>query len=165
VVEPLRMTGQVMLYAAFAALVGYLSNSPAYVHVNPRDALIRLSFTHPGERKGECRRLTPEEIAKLPPNMRRPMDCPRERVSLLVELELDGKLLYRGMERPVGIARDGASTVYQRFVVPPGSHHLLVRMRDSAREQGFDYQRSAEIHLAPEQNFVVDFDKGGFVFR
>ena len=35
----------------------------------------------------------PEELAKLAPNMRTPMDCPRERSPVRVRLELDGVLL------------------------------------------------------------------------
>ncbi len=166
-VKPLQIGGQILLYAAFAAAVGYLSNSPAYVHHDPDKALIKLSFSHAGEHKGGCRRLTPEEIAALPPNMRRPMDCPRERVPLVVELEVDGELLFRGSAPPSGLAGDGASTVYQRFPVAPGDRTLTVRMRDSNREAGFDYTESTRVELVPSQNFVIDFQpqQGGFVFR
>ncbi|NIR29894.1 MAG: hypothetical protein GWN84_11395 [Gammaproteobacteria bacterium] len=166
-VKPLQLGGQILLYAAFAAVVGYLSSSPAYVHHDPDKALIKLSFSHAGEHKGECRRLTPEEIAELPPNMRRPMDCPRERVPLVVELEMDDALLYRGTAPPTGLASDGASTVYERFPVVPGDHTLTVRMRDTNRETGFDYTKSTHVDLVPRQNFVIDFQpqQGGFVFR
>ena len=34
-----------------------------------------LTFVHGANRKGECRRLTVEEIAKLAPNMRQAQDC------------------------------------------------------------------------------------------
>jgi hypothetical protein len=40
-------------------------------------------------------------------------------------------------------------------------------MRDSSRREGFDFERSATVMLAPRQNFVIDFhaDAGGFIFR
>lgn len=162
----LRWAAQALVYAVFAAALGYFSAGPAYVHHPPDRALVKLSFSHAGARETECRRLTPEEIADLPANMRRPLDCPRGRVSLLVELELDGTLLYRAELPPSGVAGDGASTVYQRFPVAAGRHRLVARLRDSRRSEGFDYERSETVELRPRQNFVVDFraDTGGFVF-
>ena len=56
-------------------------------------ALLKLSFTHAGQLVQECRRRTPEELAKLPPNMRAPLDCARERSPVTCELALDGQLL------------------------------------------------------------------------
>lgn len=155
---------QILAYAAFAVVLGYFAAAPAYVHLDPEKALIKLSFSHAGERKTECRRLSPEEIAKLAPNMRRALDCPRERVPLLVELFLDDELLYRDLLRPSGLARDGTSTAYQRFPAEPGFHHLVVRLRDTRRSEGFDWELASDIHLVPQQNLVVDFraEAGGF---
>ena len=164
--SPLKIAAQIVAYGLFAAVVGYFSVSPAYNYMNEDQALIKLNFSHPGQRRVECRRLSPQEIAQLPPNMRKPLDCPRERLPVLVELELDGELLYRDSLRPAGIAKDGASSAYRRFTVASGPHRLVARLRDSAREQGFDYEHEATIELAPGQNFVVDFQaqRGGFVF-
>lgn len=165
-VRPVQILGQVAFYAAFAAIIGYFSTEPAYTHVDPGAAVITLSFGHAGETRTVCRRLTPEEIAALPPNMRRPMDCPRGRVSLLVELELDGERLYRAWRPPSGLAGDGASTVYERFVVAPGRHRLTARLRDSRRESGFDYESEEVVELAAGEHLVIDFraDMGGFKF-
>jgi hypothetical protein len=68
---------------------------------------------------------------------------------------------------PSGFADDGPATVYQRFVVPPGRHELTARLRDSRRTEGFDYEARAEVELAAQQNFVVDFQAraGGFIFK
>lgn len=73
----LRYLLQALLYGAFIAVLGYFSTSPAYRHLPPDQALVKLSFTHAAQRKGECRTRTPEELAKLPPNMRIAQDCPR----------------------------------------------------------------------------------------
>ena len=61
------------------ALCGGLGTfaTPGLHPLPTRRALIKLSLTH-GARKEECRRRTPEELAKLPPNMRRPWSA-RER--------------------------------------------------------------------------------------
>jgi hypothetical protein len=165
--KPLSLIGQAIAYAAFGAMLGYFSAAPAYVHRDPNMAQIKISFSHAAHRIGKCRRLSPEEIAKLAPNMRRPLDCPRERLPILVELELDNRLLYRGELPPTGLARDGSATIYQRFSVKPGKHHLVARLRDSKRTTGFDYEGTADIELAPRQNFVVEFraETGGFIFK
>lgn len=157
---------QVTVYAAFVGLIAYFSKSPDYAPVDPQMALIRLSFSHAGARKGECRRLTPEEIAALPANMRKPIDCPRERLPLLVELHLDGELIYRRMLPPSGVAGDGASTAYERFVIAPGYHRITAKLRDTARKEGFDYEGEEQILIEPQQNVVIDFraDAGGFKF-
>ncbi|MGB7932420.1 MAG: hypothetical protein WCH04_09375 [Gammaproteobacteria bacterium] len=164
--KPFRLLGQVIAYAVFAGVIGYFATSPAYTHLDPGLALIKLSFSHAGQHKGECRQLTPEELAKLPPNMRRPLDCPRERLPLQVELLLDDALLYRGELPPSGLAGDGASMAYRKFPVAPGKHHLAARLRDSDRSTGYDYEKEAEITLIPRQNFVIDFRPalGGFLF-
>ena len=98
--------------------------------------------------------------------MRRPIDCPRRRVPVLIELELDGELLYRKELPPSGLAGDGVSTAYKTFAVDPGQHQLVARLRDSRRSEGFDHEMASEITLSPQQNFVIDFRPamGGFLF-
>jgi len=68
---------------------------------------------------------------------------------------------------PTGIAGDGPSRVYQRFVLPVGQYDVAVRIRDTARTEGFDHERRDHVALGPDQMFVVDFnaDPPGFVFR
>ncbi len=161
-----RLLAQAIAYAAFVGVIAYFSKSPNYAQVDPQMSLIRLSFSHAGARKGECRRLTPDEIAALPPNMRKPMDCPRERLPLLVELHVDGKLIYRRTLPPSGIAGDGASTAYERFVIVPGYHRITAKLRDTARNEGFDYEGEELMLIEPKQNVVIDFraGAGGFKF-
>ncbi|MCK5479584.1 MAG: hypothetical protein KAJ06_00500 [Gammaproteobacteria bacterium] len=161
-----QFLGQAIAYSLFAVAVGYFSTRPAYTHYDPDKAVIKLSFSHAGQHVEECRRLTQDELNRLPPNMRRPTECLRARVSLLVEAEMDGQLIYREELAPSGLASDGTSTVYRKFPVGAGQHHLVVRLRDSRRTSGFDYEKSADIMLQPQQNFVIDFrpELGGFLF-
>jgi len=159
-----RIAAQVLVYAAFAALLGYFSVSPTYTQLEPDSGVIKLSFSHAGEPRTECRRRTQEQLNELAPNMRQTMDCPRERVSLLLELELNGEPIYRAWLPPSGLAGDGASTVYQGFPVPAGEHTVVVRLRDGRREQGFDWTMERTVHVSPRENVVIDFapDTGGF---
>lgn len=165
VMGSVRIAGQVIVYAAFAAMLGYFSASPAYQQLQPGLGVIKLSFSHAGEPKTECRRRTQEELDDLAPNMRNAMDCPRQRVSLLLELELDGEQVHRAWLPPSGLAGDGASTVYQAFPVPAGEHEIVVRLRDSRREQGFDWTMARTVEISPRENLVIDFEAGTGGFK
>jgi hypothetical protein len=162
-----RYLGQAAVYLLIALLIGYFSDRPAYTRFAPELALIKLSFTHGGQPKIPCRRRTAEELAQLAPNMRKQTLCSRERLPVLVELELDGALLFRENLPPGGLAGDGQAQVYQRFEVPAGRHELALRLRDSDRGDRFDYETAKTIELAPQQSLAIDFrhELGGFVLR
>ena len=163
----LRMAGQFVVIATLFAAVAAFSDWPAYRQIPRGSAIIMLTFVHGADRKAECRRLTPQEIAKLPPNMRRVEDCPRGRRPIYVELDLNKQTLFRKSLPPTGLAGDGPSRVYQRFVVPAGKYDIAVRMRDTPRTDGFDYSGEQAVTLIPDQMFVIDFraERGAFVFR
>ena len=159
--------GQGVLYAAFAAVIGVFSHWPVYRHLPPDTALIKLSLVVAGKPVGDCRPLTAQELAKLPPNMRAPMKCPRERSDVVVELDIDGKPAARTVAPPSGLSRDGASAVYHRLAVPAGERLLQVRMRDDVRDPGFAHTLERRVTLAPAQVLVIDFDaeKGGITLQ
>lgn len=161
-----RYLGQAAIYVVIAGILGYFSVAPAYRHFPDDAAQVKISFAHGAKPKGECRRLTAAEIAELAPNMRRPLSCPRERLPLLLEFELDGSKMFSESLPPTGLAGDGPSRIYRTFPVPAGRHHVAVRMRDSNRDDGFDYERETSVELEPKQIFVIGFrgDTGSFVF-
>lgn len=163
----LRTAGQFVVILALFAGVAFLSDKPVYHQIPANSGVMMLTFVHSADRRGECRRLSPEEIAKLPPNMRRVQDCPRVRRSIYVELDVDGRSVYGADLKPTGIAGDGPSRVYQRYVLPAGKHDVAVRMRDTARSDGFDHERQGIIDIAPAQLFVIDYrpESGEFIFR
>jgi hypothetical protein len=163
----LRVAGQFIVIAALFVAVAAFSDWPVYRQIPHGSAVVMLSFVHGADRKSECRRLTAVEIQKLPPNMRRVQECPRGRRPLYVELDLDGKMVFQASLPPTGIAGDGPSKVYERFVVPAGSYDIAVRMRDTPRTDGFDHERRATVALTADQLFVIDFrtESGEFVFR
>ena len=159
--------GQVLLYTFFALVIGVFSQWPPYRHLGPDQALIKLSFSHHGQRVSACRQLGAEELAKLPPNMRAPTQCPRERAPVVVELDIDGRRVVHRVAPPSGLSKDGASTVYHRVQVAAGEHRIAVRLKDSPAGNAFDYERTATVSLAPAHILVIDFDaeKGGIVWQ
>ena len=161
-----RVFAQLALHAGFALVIMTFSGYPPYARVAPDNAVIKLSFSHAGARRGPCRTLSAEELAALAPNMRSGVDCPRERVPVMVELDIDGEPVYHATLPPSGLAHDGPSSVYERFEVPPGHYHIRVRLRDTPREHGFDHERTTDVRIASRQSFVIDFraELGGFQF-
>ena len=157
---------QAVLYGAFAATLGWFSTSPAFEPLPPRHALIRVSLNHAGQRKAACRTRSPEELAKLAPNMRAAEDCPRERAPVRVKVELDGKSVADIVAIPAGLSRDGASVAYRRIPVPAGTHRIRVALADDAAGT-FDRVREEEMRLDPGRVLVVDFEpgKGGILLR
>ncbi len=164
--QALRIAAQLALYVPLMALIGYFSGQPRFSALGGDQALVRLSFIHAAERKEACRKRSPEELAKLAPNMRAALDCPRERANVVVELEIDGELALRREVPPTGLKKDGAAAVYHRLPVPAGRHRIVARLRDRPGE-GFDYTSEATLELAPGAALLIDFSKaqGGFVFR
>ncbi|MEI8326551.1 MAG: hypothetical protein WCH44_14530 [Betaproteobacteria bacterium] len=162
---PLRYALQIAAYAAFAAVIGYFSTSPPYRQRADNEALLKLSFSHSGQLKFACRERDPGELAKLQPNMRSKMDCPRERSLVLVELDMDEQPLFRISTAPLGLRRDGAATVYRRLAIPAGSHHFSARLADGP-DGRVNFARELWVNLAPGQVLIVDFlsGSGGFVF-
>lgn len=162
-----RIGGQVLLYAAFAAFVGVFSVWPAYRHLDPDQALLRLSFKHAGKFATDCRERTAEELARMPPQLRTAQDCQRERSPVRIRVELDGRALYDESFAPAGLRRDGAASGYHRLPIAAGGHVIRVQVNDDVRVSGFNYERQARVDLRPGQVVLVDFiaDRGGVVIQ
>ncbi|MBL8525586.1 MAG: hypothetical protein JNN20_18045 [Betaproteobacteria bacterium] len=162
---PLRYLLQLLAYAAFAAVIGFFSAKPAYRQLADNEAVVKLSFSHSAQLRQPCRERSAEELAKLAPNMRSKQDCPRERSRVAVELDMDGKSLYRIDTPPSGLHDDGAATVYRRLAIPAGPHRFRARLADGP-DGKFNYHHEADVDLAPGQVLIVDFlsGSGGFVF-
>jgi hypothetical protein len=157
---------QALNYLIFAILVGYLSTSPSYQHIEQGQAQVTLAFGHAGQPREPCRQLTPEDLAKLPPNMRRPVDCPRQRSPILVELLMDNAPLLRAEIRAPGLFEDGIVDVFRSVRVPEGSHFFQVRMNDNVRATGYTHSAEREITLEAGKLLVVDFNpERGFSFK
>ena len=163
--NPLRYAAQAVVVLISLGLIGYFSASPPYARVPPESALIKLSFAHAAETKGGCRELSAEELARLAPNMRRKTICSRERLPVDIEVMLNGQPLYAERLPPTGLSGDGPSRAYERFVVPPGSHTLVLKLRDSDRTAGFDYETTHAVTLAAGESLAIDFFQGGFRFE
>lgn len=162
-----RWLGQGVLYALFALAVGVFSQWPVYHPIGPEQAVIKISVARVGKPVGECRKLSDEELARLPPNMRRAEACPRERSPLDMRVVLDGQQVLQRVAQPTGLSKDGAASIYERLVVPAGVHEMEVSLSDDVRPGAVPYERQARVTLVPGQVLVIDFDasQGGIVLQ
>ena len=154
----MKLVYEIFAWAVFVAVVGLLSVWPRYEPVDEGNAIVTVTFAHAAQRIGECRILTQEELNELPPNMRKPSDCPRERHVVHFEMRSGDDVLYDDVLLPSGIWSDGKANVYQRVFVPAGRHDVFVGMSDSGKATGFDYETRVSIDIAPGRNVVVRFD-------
>ena len=163
----IRYPVQAVLYGLFALVVGYFSTSPHYRLLGDSEGLLRLSLQHPGKLLVECRQRRPEELAKMPPNMRASADCPRERSPVAVRIELDGKPIIDDSYAPAGLSKDGASAAYRRMPIPAGQHQLHVRINDDKNVKGYTHDRELALNVKPGQIVLIDFqpELGGVVIR
>lgn len=164
---PMRWLGQLLLYGLFALAIGVFSHWPPYRHLGAQQALIKVSFSRVGKPVGDCHTLSAAELAQLPPNMRAPTKCPRERSPVTIEVDLGGVNVLKRSVPPTGLSKDGASALYERVVVPAGEQRIAVRLSDDVRARDAAYHREDTVKLAPGQVLVIDFDaeKGGITFQ
>ena len=162
----LRYLLQTFNYTVFMALIWYFATSPSVRVIEDDEAMITVAFGHAGETRAECRKLSQEELMKLPPNMRKPEDCPRERSPIIIEAKLDGEIIYSKTFLPPGIFNDGSVNIYYNSKVPAGKHTFEIKMDDSIRKQGFNHQLTQDINIQPAQILLIEFDSlKGFVIK
>jgi len=163
----MKILGQIIFYTVFVGFVGMFSAWPEMRVLEANEAIISVSFSLAGERVGICRQYTQEELNELPPNMRRPADCPRERHPVRVEIIANDEVLYNAILPPSGFWSDGESIVYARIVIVAGDYDLQLQLDNTGNESAFRYTQSAAVDIAPGRNFVIRFDQltSRFIFE
>lgn len=164
--KPIRYLLQAINYSVFMGLIWYFSTSPSIRIIDEDEAMITIAFAHAGEIREPCRKLTYEELAKLPANMRKPEVCPRERSPVTIETFLNGQPLYSESLQPMGLFGDGGVNVYYSVKVPAGDHHLTLKMNDNIRIKGFNHSLEQQVSIDPAQILLIDFDsRKGFIIN
>ncbi len=164
--KPLRYILQAFNYSIFMTLVWYFATSPSVRVIEDDQAMITVAFAHAGKTREACRTLSQEELMKLPPNMRKLDDCPRERSPIVIEATLDGKVIYSKTYLPPGLFDDGSVNIYYNSKVPAGKHTFEIKMDDSVRKEGFTHKLEQDISIDPQQILLVEFEPlTGFVIK
>jgi coenzyme F420-reducing hydrogenase delta subunit len=137
-------------------LIWYFSDSPVYSPIKGDESLLLFTMNHRGERVTPCVEPTIEEL-----KARNFTECERERVPVIVELEIDGVKALSKTYPPRGIKRDGPSYAYEKIRVAPGLHRISIRIRDS-REERFDYHFDRSIEFEAGRVVIIDFENKRF---
>ena len=121
----LRRTLGGLLAAGLLLALGALSRLP-YDAEGADAALLRLSWRIRGERVQECRPLTEEERAALPPHMQREEVCEGRIAPYRLRLRVDGQELEASTVTAAGARQDRPLYVFREIPLPPGEHRLEV---------------------------------------
>lgn len=121
----MRIAIGVLLALAAAAAIAALSGV-SYVTEPAQYGLIRLAWRARGEQVRRCRRLSAEELAKLPPHMRQEQVCERGILPYHLRVSVDDTTLVNEEVRAGGARADRPLFVFREFPVTPGMHHLSI---------------------------------------
>ena len=154
----MKVIGQFIFYAMFAAVVGLFSVWPEVRLFADDEAVVSVSFSHVGKRIVECRVPTPEEINAMIADLSKKTDCPRGRHPIRVEIKTGDDILYGATIPASGLSSDGAAVVYQRIKVAVGQHRLQVSLSASGAQSGYDWAHIELVNLKSGQNLVIGFD-------
>jgi hypothetical protein len=111
--------------AAVLALLRMASFVP-YTAERDVGAIVRLAWRARGERVQDCRRRTPDELAKLPAHMRQEEVCEGRILPYRLVVEMDGAAAVNQLIHGAGAREDRPLYVFQDLVVSPGTHRIGV---------------------------------------
>ena len=111
--------------AAVLALLRLGSLAP-YTAERDVGAIVRLAWRARGERVRDCRRSTPDEMAKLPAHMRQAEVCEGRILPYRLVVELDGAAAVSQLIHGAGAREDRPLYVFQELVMPPGTHRIVL---------------------------------------
>jgi hypothetical protein len=155
-----RYLGQALLYALFFVPLVFITQQPTHRHLAEDMAVLKVAVRHAGAIVGACTPIGAAEYSNQAATMKHAEICPRERAPLQLELILDGTTLYRAAVPASGLHNDGVSSMYQRFEVPAGEHHVQLLMNDNAAVEGYNWRLEQDIQLQPAQVMVASFKEG-----
>lgn len=186
------MSGLVRRHALAAAIVVVTGGALAALSFTPytaepgERALVRLAWRAHGERVRDCRRLSADDLARLPPHMRQEEVCERRVLPYRLRVDVDGARVVDQRVRAGGAREDRPLFVFHDLPVTPGTHHLRItferegtpaaRERDDqeerdevdataagrrARETPERLELDAAVRLVSRQIVLVTYDDEG----
>ncbi len=160
-----RRTAGVLLAAAVTLAVGGLSQLP-YEAEAADHAVVRLAWRVRGVRVEECRRLTDEELRRLPVHMRQAQVCEGRLLPHELTVDLDGRRVVAELVRAAGAREDRPIYVFRELSVSPGGHDLaLAFVRQGRRADDTTavvtpdtLTLATHLTLAPKEVALVTYD-------
>lgn len=153
---------QGVLWSILLGGIGGFSRLPAVEVIPAGKTEIKLVVRYSGKRLGECAEMSTAELENLPPNMRSPVICPREKSPLYAELEIDDVVHVRETVAPSGLHNDGVIATFHRIAADTGEVHLELRIRDDERVEGFTHNMDETVSLSSDKVLTIHFTDDGF---
>jgi len=135
-----------------------LSRVPVTVKSNDA-SIFSFSFRNITGSEVNCRETSEAERAQLPAHMRQDKICQRGRVSTHVTIQVDDREVLNREYLPLGYRSDGHTTGYESFAMNPGTHRVLIRMKDKADEGRWDYEFERTLEFKRDKRLYVEFQK------
>lgn len=170
-----RIAGFLVLLAAVSWGLGAFASYPMRI-VRSEDGLLTIAVKHVAAFEHEERKLSEEELEKLPRHMR-PPDQRRsrtgKRVESLLQLTLDGRRVLEKRYQPSGVRKNGPTLIHEELPLSPGAHRLEVVLADASAEAGEEeeerprrWQLSQALEMRPRQVILIDFsEEAGLTVR
>ena len=108
------------------------------------DAMVRVAWSARPERVETCRRVSDEELAKLPVHMRRRLVCEGTTARYALEVTRDGARILADTVRGGGMRHDREVYVSRELRLAPGPSRLVVRFVRLDSSATGDEDESAE---------------------
>lgn len=120
-----RRAAGIGLAVAATLAIGALSRAP-YTADRAPHGVVRLAWRARGERVEQCRRLTPEELERLPAHMREEESCEGRVLPYRLQLSIDGALAVDELVQAAGARHDRPLYVYRELPLQTGTHAIAV---------------------------------------
>lgn len=158
-----------------ALAVAALSHVPYAAH-RGEGAQLRLAWRYRSERIEACRRLTAEELERLPGHMRRAEVCEGGIRPYFLEVVIDGRRAALDTARASGAHADRPLYVFREFSLAPGRHRIAVAFTPDTSVRGRSVRVAApaarfeieeEMVLGPREVALLSYDEelGRLVLR
>jgi len=170
-----RVVGFLLLLAGVSWGLGSFASYPMNL-AGVEGGLLTIAVKHVAAFEHEERKLSPEELEKLPRHMR-PLDQRRsrtgKRVESLLRVTLDGQRVLEKRYQPSGFRKNGPTLIHEELPLSTGTHRLEVLLSDAsgeAEEEGEEprrqWQLSQALELGPRQVILIDFsEEAGLTVR
>ncbi len=149
------------LLAGVLAVATWLGSDAPYRAPDTAPEIV-VSFSHSGAFLEAERRLSSEELERLPAHMRAETASGGRRAPVRLRVTVDGSVLVDREYRPRGFRRDGPSTALETIEMPAESGYLRVQLNDSADPETWTHEWSGMIDFSARDRRVLLFEDGEF---
>lgn len=148
----------ILILTLAAAITLYLSDAP-YTFFKESDSLLVFSFKHSGRPSKIKKALSGAEIEKLLKHMRPRTEVVLKRFPVYAEIYMDGKMVMAQAFKPAGLWQNGSSFAFEKIIVVPGRHKMIIKLSESNNPGKFDYIYEDIIDFEPGKAIAFDFDE------